>query len=43
MKFQFLKKCVAVFCAAVMMTATFPTMVIAAENSIDNPTKPCRF
>ena len=33
MKFQFLKKCAAVFFATVMMTATLPTMVIATENS----------
>lgn len=33
MKFQFLKKCTAVFCAAVMLTAAVPTAVIHAESS----------
>ena len=33
MKYQFLKKCAAFFCAAAIMTAALPNVAIAAENS----------
>lgn len=32
MKFKILKKCTAIFCAAILMTAAVPTAAIHAEN-----------